>query len=157
MFGENQLIYNWRESERETQIYVKSQSCADRCVICGQTSEKNHATYTRSIQIIPMGRKTTYAKVIATNMIAAMLTVNKKYSWKRCRLLYPPKWEAKNSICSLWRVRLFWATKEQAIRNKGKQWLDKKSVWCNKNRRRARCRSGWYWWRSNTSLFFTGI
>jgi transposase len=65
IFGENYLIYDWRESEESSHIYVKSQSRMGICPLCGEASEKYHATYRRSIQIIPMNRKTTYAKVIA--------------------------------------------------------------------------------------------
>jgi transposase len=65
IFGEKYLIYDWVESEESTHIYVKSQSRTCNCPLCGEESEKYHATYRRSIQIIPMNRKTTYAKVIA--------------------------------------------------------------------------------------------
>ena len=65
LFGENYLIHDWVELEEETHIYVKSQSRTGMCPLCGQSSEKYHATYKRSIQIIPINRKTTYAKVIA--------------------------------------------------------------------------------------------
>jgi len=65
IFGENYLIYDWQESEYTTHIYVKSQSRTGICPLCGQSSEKYHSTYRRSIQIIPMNMKTTYAKVIA--------------------------------------------------------------------------------------------
>jgi len=65
LFGENYLIYDWQELESETHIHVKSQSRAASAPLCGEASKKYHATYTRTIQIIPMSRKTTYAKVIA--------------------------------------------------------------------------------------------
>jgi len=65
LFGEKYLIYDWCEAEDSTHIYVKSQSRTGICPLCGQASEKYHATYRRSIQIIPMNRKTTYAKIIA--------------------------------------------------------------------------------------------
>jgi len=65
LFGEKYLIYDWCELEDITHIYVKSQSRTGMCPLCGEASEKYHATYRRSIQIIPMNRKTTYAKVIA--------------------------------------------------------------------------------------------
>ena len=65
LFGENYLIYDWQESAEETQIYVNSQTRTGKCPRCGQESDSYHATYKRSIQIIPVNRKTTYAKVTA--------------------------------------------------------------------------------------------
>jgi transposase len=65
LFGEKYLIYDWQETEESTQIYVKSQSRIGICPLCGQASEKYHATYKRNIQIIPINMKTTYAKLIA--------------------------------------------------------------------------------------------
>ena len=65
LFGEKYLIYDWQEKEEETEIYVKSQSRTGKCPRCGEESGSYHATYKRSIQVIPQNRKTTYAKVIA--------------------------------------------------------------------------------------------
>lgn len=65
LFGEKYLIYDWQETSERTHIYVKSQSRTGVCPKCGESSEKYHATYRRSIQIIPINRKTTYAKIIS--------------------------------------------------------------------------------------------
>jgi transposase len=65
LFGEKYLIYDWKENGKETHIYVKSQTRAGKCPKCGEESERYHATYERTIQTIPMNRKTTYAKIIA--------------------------------------------------------------------------------------------
>jgi len=65
LFGKNYLIYDWKEYNDETHIYVKSQSRTGKCPLCGQESDNYHATYKRSIQMIPINRKPTYAKVIA--------------------------------------------------------------------------------------------
>jgi len=65
LFGENCIIYDWRDSEEENHIYVKSQTRTGKCPICGQESNSYHATYKRRIQIIPINNNTTYAYVTA--------------------------------------------------------------------------------------------
>ena len=65
LFGKNYLIYDWQETEEEIHIYVKSQSRTGKCPLCGQESSSYHATYKRNIQIMPMNRTPTYAKIIA--------------------------------------------------------------------------------------------
>jgi len=65
IFGKEYLIYDWKETGEEIQIYVKSQSRKGECPQCGQASSSYHATYVRSIQTIPINRKATYVKVTA--------------------------------------------------------------------------------------------
>lgn len=65
LFGEKYMIYDWRELEDKTEIYVKSQSRRGVCPKCGDESEEYHATYRRKIQITPIKGRTTYAKVTA--------------------------------------------------------------------------------------------
>jgi transposase len=65
LFGENYLIYDWKEKEKEIQIYVKSQKRTEKCPSCGKESRNYHATYERNIQIMPIGGQTSYANVTA--------------------------------------------------------------------------------------------
>ena len=65
LFGENYLIYDWKEAEDEIHIFVKSQSHTGKCPGCSQESSDFHATYNRKLQMIPINGKTTYAHVIA--------------------------------------------------------------------------------------------
>ena len=65
IFGEDYLIYDWKEFAEENQIYVKSQCRAQKCPKCGEPSKSYHATYIRKLQIMPINIKTTYAYVTA--------------------------------------------------------------------------------------------
>lgn len=65
LFGEDYLIYDWKESEEEVHIFVKSQSHTGTCTECGVESSSFHATYNRTMQTMPINGKTTYVHVIA--------------------------------------------------------------------------------------------
>jgi hypothetical protein len=65
LFGEDYLIYDWNETEKENHLYVKSQSHTGRCPNCGEESGLLHATYNRTIQMYPIHGKCTYAHVKA--------------------------------------------------------------------------------------------
>jgi transposase len=65
LFGDDHLIYDWKESDEEINIYLKSQSHTGICPQCGQKSSNFHATYARTIQTAPIRMKKTYIHVIA--------------------------------------------------------------------------------------------
>ena len=65
LFGDDYLIYDWKESDEEIHVYIKSQSRTCACPKCGQNSSNFHATYTRTIQTVPIRMKKTYIDVIA--------------------------------------------------------------------------------------------
>jgi len=65
LFGDDYLIYDWKESDGEIHIYLKSQSHTGTCPQCGENSSSFHATYNRTIQTVPIRMKKTYIHVIA--------------------------------------------------------------------------------------------
>ncbi len=65
LFGDNYLIYDWKESNEEIHIYLKSQSHTGTCPQCKENSSSFHATYKRTIQTVPIRMKKTYIHVIA--------------------------------------------------------------------------------------------
>ena len=65
LFGDDYLIYDWKESDEEIHIYLKSQSHTGNCPQCGENSNSFHATYNRAIQTVPIRMKKTYIHVIA--------------------------------------------------------------------------------------------
>jgi len=64
LFGDDHLIYDWKETEEEIHIYLKSKSYLGKCPRCGQISNNIHATYKRRIQTVPISMKKTYIHVI---------------------------------------------------------------------------------------------
>lgn len=64
LFGNNHLIYDWKETEEEIHIYLKSKSHLGKCPKCGHNSSILHATYKRTIQTVPIRMKKTYIHVI---------------------------------------------------------------------------------------------
>ena len=65
LFGDDYLIYDWKESDQEIHIYIKSQSQTRSCPLCGHISNSFHATYRRKIQTLPIRLKKTYVHIIA--------------------------------------------------------------------------------------------
>jgi len=65
MFGDDYIVYDWQESDEEIHIYLKSKTKTGKCPDCGQESIDLHATYSRTIQVIPINMKTTYVHVLA--------------------------------------------------------------------------------------------
>jgi len=64
LFGDDYLIYDWHETDEEIHIFVKSQTGKGNCPECGHESNSLHATYPRTIQMVPINMKTTYVHVI---------------------------------------------------------------------------------------------
>lgn len=65
LFGEECVVYDWVETEKEIRIYVKSKSRVGKCAVCGEMSSYYHATYERKIQSVPIRMKTTYLYIKA--------------------------------------------------------------------------------------------
>ena len=53
LFGNGYLIYDWKESDEEIHIHLKSQSHTGTCPQCRENSSSFHATYKRTIQTVP--------------------------------------------------------------------------------------------------------
>jgi len=65
LYGEEYMAYDWRETEREIHIYLKSQTHIGECPKCGVKSQNYHATCKRIIQSVPIRMKTTYLQITA--------------------------------------------------------------------------------------------
>ena len=65
LFGEECVVYDWAETEKEIRIYLKSKSRMGKCQLCGTPSSDYHATYERKIQSVPIDMKTTYLYIKA--------------------------------------------------------------------------------------------
>lgn len=64
LFGKDYLVYDWKESEEEIHIFIKSKSHTGTCPECGHEGGI-HSTYKRTIQRIPINGKTSYIHVTA--------------------------------------------------------------------------------------------
>jgi transposase len=65
LFGDDYVVYDWKESDEEVHIFLKSKTGTGKCPECDQESNSLHATYQRNIQITPINMKTTYVHVLA--------------------------------------------------------------------------------------------
>ena len=65
LFGAENIVYDWVESEKEIVIYIKSKSRIGNCPICGELSGSYHGTYELKLQSVPKRMKTTYLYIKA--------------------------------------------------------------------------------------------
>ena len=65
LYGEENTVYEWVETEREIEIRIKSQTREGKCPKCGEESRSYHATCRRRVQSVPIGMKPTYIEIIA--------------------------------------------------------------------------------------------
>ena len=60
MFGNNHYAYDHKEDENVIHLFIKSKPHSSKCPICGQESNKLHATYKRVLQDTPIHCKQTF-------------------------------------------------------------------------------------------------
>ena len=65
IFGDDFIVYDWKEDKDTVIIYVKATSHDDICPVCDSPVHILHNTYHRKIQTYPIRSKTTYIDVIA--------------------------------------------------------------------------------------------
>lgn len=63
LFGKNYIVYDWKENDKEIEIYVKAKKKKTICPNCGCETERLHNTYRRRIQTLPIRMKETYVNV----------------------------------------------------------------------------------------------
>ena len=65
LFGDDFIVYDWKEDPDKIVIYLKATSHEDTCPVCGFPTDTLHNTYHRLIQTYPIHSKSTYIDVIA--------------------------------------------------------------------------------------------
>lgn len=65
IFGDDFIVYDWKEDDNKIVICVKATSHDDVCPVCGSPVHVLHNTYHRTIQTYPIRGKNTYLDVIA--------------------------------------------------------------------------------------------
>lgn len=65
LFGDDFIVYDWKEDDKKIEIYVKATAHKDICLVCGFPVSDLHNTYHRRIQTYPIRSKCTYLDVIA--------------------------------------------------------------------------------------------
>ena len=63
LFGSNFIVYDWKETETNVEIFIKSKKKKTYCPSCGCETEQLHNTYNRRIQTLPIRMKETYVNV----------------------------------------------------------------------------------------------
>lgn len=65
LFGDDFIVYDWKEDDNKIVICVKAMSHDDVCPVCGSPVHTLHNTYHRTIQTYPIRNKNTYLDIIA--------------------------------------------------------------------------------------------
>lgn len=60
LLGNNHYVYDHKEDENTLHLFIKSKPHSCKCPICGQESNKLHATYKRVLQDTPIHCKQTF-------------------------------------------------------------------------------------------------
>lgn len=63
LFGPNFIVYDWKETNTNIDIFIKSKKKKTYCPNCGCETERLHNTYNRRIQTLPIRMKETYVNV----------------------------------------------------------------------------------------------
>ena len=95
LFGADNIIYNWEETDREIKVYIKTKSRSSNCPSCGNASNAYHATYKRVIQSVPIRMKTTYLHVTAYKYNCTNVSCAKKVFMEN--LPYAPSRKVRTS------------------------------------------------------------
>lgn len=65
LFGDDFIVYDWKEDKNKITIFIKATSHEGICPICGHSTSELHNTYHRKIQSYPIRGKETVLDVIA--------------------------------------------------------------------------------------------
>lgn len=65
LFGDGFYPYDWKESDNEIHICLKSERKQIVCPCCNQTTDVLHSNYHRKIQSIPLNGKKTFLDIVA--------------------------------------------------------------------------------------------
>lgn len=65
LIGKGFFVYDWKESDDEINIFVKSEGKQIKCPCCNKPTSSLHSNYHRKIQTIPLKGKRTYLHVVA--------------------------------------------------------------------------------------------
>lgn len=107
LFGENYLIYDWKEDAEHICISVKSQTHTSICPFCGHSSTVYHATYLRKIQLMPIHMKNTVAEVIAYKYNCLNTACNYKVFMEPLPFVSPSQVRTDELTCVILAVSLF--------------------------------------------------
>lgn len=107
IFGNDFIVYDWKESDNKIIIYVKATSHDDVCPVCGSPTSSLHNTYHRMIQAYPVRNKTTFIDVIAYKYDCTNDKCNRKVIMQNLPFVSPSQRRTDELNCLILAVSLF--------------------------------------------------
>ena len=107
LFGKNFIVYDWKESDDEIHIYVKTKKKTTVCKECGCETLRLHNTYNRTIQTLPIRMKTTYIHVKAYKYKCMNENCNTKVIMEDLNFASPSQVKSDDLICTILGISAF--------------------------------------------------
>ena len=107
LFGDDFIIYDWKENTDKIIIYLKATSHDDVCPVCGFSTSQFHNTYHRVIQTYPIHSKPTYIDVIAYKYDCTNPNCNRKVIMQSLPFVSPSQRRTDELNCLILAVSMF--------------------------------------------------
>lgn len=107
LFGEDSIVYDWKEDQDKIIIYIKATSHEDTCPVCGSPTSTLHNTYHRMIQTYPIHSKSTYLDVIAYKYNCTNDNCKRKVIMQKLPFALPSQRRTDELNCLILAVSMF--------------------------------------------------
>lgn len=107
LFGDDFIVYDWKDDTDKIVIYVKATSHDDICPVCGSPTKTLHNTYHRVIQTYPIRGKCTYLDVIAYKYNCTNDECNRKVIMQNLPFVSPSQRRTDELNCLILAISMF--------------------------------------------------
>lgn len=107
LFGPNFIVYDWKETETNIDIFIKSKKKKTYCPCCGCETEQLHNTYKRRIQTLPIRMKETYVNAICYKYKCLNDECETKVIMDNLEFASPSQVKSDDLICTILGVSAF--------------------------------------------------
>lgn len=107
LFGDDFIVYDWKEDNDKIEIYVKATSHTDICPVCGSSVSDLHNTYHRRVQTYPIRSKCTYLDVIAYKYNCTNVECDRKVIMQNLPFVTPSQRRTDELNCLILAVSMF--------------------------------------------------
>ncbi len=107
LFGDKVTVFDYKETEHEITLFMKSRSIQGTCPFCGVVSNQYHSTYHRILQSTPIRRKTTYYDIVAYKFNCINPECTHKVFMENLTFTRPSQTRTNELTCIILAVSLF--------------------------------------------------
>lgn len=107
IFGDDFIVYDWKEDKNKITIFIKATSHEDICPVCGHPTSELHNTYHRKIQTYPIRGKETFLDVIAYKFNCSNSNCERKVIMQTLPFASPSQRRTDELNCLILAVSMF--------------------------------------------------